>query len=398
MKNYGFNKDRIIETHGRETADALSEFYSLFKGEAVVWLAKLWDRESGGFYFSNSARDTEGYEPDIESTGQAMGVLQDLGITPDPVTFPEDFKNRVVNYFRELQDEDGFFYHKKWGRDINTSRRARDLASASGWIRMLGGSLKYPTAVEQMKTASESDNGKESVIPEHLRSREAFLRYLDGLEVSKNSYSAGQIIAMQSSQIQAVGLADVCIDYLNSLQLPNGIWDPVLNYSSANGMLKICHAYNALGRDLPRLEAVVDAAVSTVFAPEPPLAIVDVFNPLMALHYLRSIVKNTGKPERLETLDKILSEKARDVILTTKEKLIPFRESDGSFAYYPVGHVFGDGQWSQGKIVAPPAEEGNVNAFQLANACRILITEALGLEVGLPYTVEDGREIFDILK
>lgn len=397
MKNYAFNKDRIIETHGKETADALSEFYGLFTGESVLWLARLWDKESGGFYFSNSARDTEGFEPDIESTGQAIGVLQDLGITPDPVTFPKNFTEKVINYFRELQDEDGFFYHKKWGKDINTSRRARDLASASGWIKMLGGECKYPTAIEQMKAASESQDKPVTVIPEHLRSKESFIEYLDGLEIGKNSYSAGQTIAMQSAQIEAVGLSDVCIDYLNSIQLENGIWEPELNYASANGMLKICHAYNALGRDLPRLEAIVTAAVSTIFATEPPAAIVDVFNPLMLLHYLRNIVKNTGKPERLETLDKILSEKARDVILITKEKLTPFRESDGSFAYYPVGHVFGDGQWSQGKVIAPPAEEGNVNAFQLANACRILITEALGLDVGLPYTVEDGKEIFEIL-
>jgi hypothetical protein len=109
-------------------------------------------------------------------------------------------------------------------------------------------------------------------------------------------------------------------------------------------------------------------------------------------------VKNTGNPERLETLNTILAEKASEVITVTKEKLKPFMEDDGSFAYYPKGHVFGDGQWSQGKVVAPPAEEGNVNAFQLANACRILITEALGLEVGLPYTLEDGKEIFEILK
>ena len=141
----------------------------------------------------------------------------------------------------------------------------------------------------------------------------------------------------------------------------------------------------------------MDAAVSTVFDPEPPKAIVDVFNPLMAIHYLRSIVKNTGDPERLETLNGILSERAADIIITTRNKLIPFLQPDGSYSYYPIGHVYGDGQWSQGKIVAPPAEEGNVNAFQLANACRILVTEALGLDVGLPYTVEDGKEIFEIL-
>jgi hypothetical protein len=163
-------------------------------------------------------------------------------------------------------------------------------------------------------------------------------------------------------------------------------------------MLKICHAYNALGKDLPRLGAVVNATVSTIFNPEPPKAIVDVFNPLMALHYLRSIVNNTGKPQRLKTLNEILKERSVDILTTTKKKLIPFRQEDGSFCYYPAGYVFGDGQWSQGKIVAPGADEGNMNAHQLGNACRILVTEALGLKVGLPYSVEDGKEIFEILK
>ncbi len=398
MRDFGFDCKRIELKNGNEISSALSDFYSLFEGRLVTWLASLWDRDSGGFYFSNSARDTEGYDPDIESTGQAMGILQDLGITLDPVTFPGAFKDKVVNYFRDLQDPDGFFYHKKWGKDINTSRRARDLASATGWIKMLGGTLKYPSAIEQMKEASSSGEQGKSSIPEHLRSRDAFIKYLDGLNVSKNSYSAGQIIAMQAPQIKATGLSDVCIDYLNSIQLDNGIWESELNYASANGMLKICHAYNALGRDLPRLPSVVGSTVATIFNPDEPKAIVDVFNPLMALHYLRSIVKNTGSPERLALAERIISERGADILTVTREKLSIFRQPDGSFSYYKVGYVYGDGQWSQGKIVAPGVDEGNVNASQLANACRILITEALSLEVGLPYTVCDGEEIFKMLK
>lgn len=397
MKNYGFDREKILKTHGEQILNALCDFYSLYTGESVRWIASLWDKGTGGFYFSPSAKETEGFLPDIESTGQALGVLQDLGITPDPVTFPEPFISKTLTFLRELQDTDGFFYQPQWGKDVNTSRRARDLASASGWLKMLGWSTKYPTAIEQMKSATV-EKKEESVTPEHLRSKEAFLKYLLDLKVNQNSYSAGQIIAMQSAQIEAVGLSDVCIDYLNSIQLENGIWESELNYASANGMLKICHAYNALGRDLPRLEAVVLATVSTIFNPDPPKAIVDVFNPLMALHYLRNIVKNTGKPERLETLDAILKERAVDILKTTKEKLLPFVQKDSSFSYYPVGHIYGDGQWSQGKVIAPPAEEGNMNAHQLGNACRILITEALGLEVGLPYTVEEGREIFEMLK
>ena len=391
MKDFNIDYQGVKAKHGEKIADAAHHLYTLYTGSTLEWIGSLWDKSTGGFYFSHSARDTEGYYPDIESTGQALGVLQDLGLTPDPWTFPEPFRTLTVGFLRELQDEDGFFYHPQWGKNINTSRRARDLASATLFIEGLGSKLKYISAIERMKAADKEDD---EAVPSHLRSRESFIRYLDSLEINKNSYSAGQTIAMQSPQIAAVGLADTCIDYLNSRQLENGIWESELNYATANGMLKICHAYNALGADLPRLDRIVEATLSTVFREERPKAIVDVFNPLMQIHYLRNIVKNTGRQERVGILNKIIEENAVRVLNVTGEKLSIFRMSDGSFAYYPIDYAYGEYQWSQSVIVAPGVSEGNMNATQLANASRILVMDALGIEPGLPYTTSDGENFF----
>jgi hypothetical protein len=199
---------------------------------------------------------------------------------------------------------------------------------------------------------------------------------------------------MQAPHIAAVGLGDVCIRYLNEHQLDNGIWERELNYATANGMLKICHAYNALGSDLPQLDKIVSATITTLLAPESPKAIVDVFNPLMQIHYLRNIVAHSNDPTRLDEADRIIAERAVEILDVTREKLSIFALADGSFGYYPPDHVYGDGQWSQGKIVAPGCTEGNMNATQLANASRILIMEALAIDPGLPYTVEDGEKFF----
>ena len=395
MKDFSFNEQNVKSQHGVGVLRAVSDFYSLFRGSMIEWIASVYDKSSGGFYFSHSARDTEGYYPDIESTGQALGVLQDLGLTPDPVTFPEPFRTKVVEFLRNLQDPDGFFYHPQWGKDINTSRRGRDLASASLFIEMFGSTLKYPSALTKMQKAK--DSGEESSIPEHLRSKEAFVNYLDSLKVNELSYSAGQAIAMQSPQIKAVGLDSVCIDYLNERQYENGIWEKELNYSSANGMLKICHAYNALGYDLPRLPLVAEATVATALSPVKPAAITDVFNPMMSIHYLKNIVKNTGSSERLAELNSVLSTSTVKVFDTTADKLSIFLQSDGSFSYYPVGYSYGEYQWSQCVKVAPGVDEGNMNATQLARATQILITEALSVDTGLPYTVRDGEEFFALL-
>ena len=134
MKNFNFDYDKACATHGVEIADAARRFYTLFTGGMVEWIGSIWDRKSGGFYFSHSARDTDGFEPDIESTGQALGVLQDLGLTEDPWIYPEPFRTRVVEYLRELQDPDGFFYHKgplRPGETLHILKSAQVTASSS---------------------------------------------------------------------------------------------------------------------------------------------------------------------------------------------------------------------------------------------------------------------------
>ena len=61
------NKEEIISS--------LKSLYSLYDPSMLGWLGGLFDREIGGFYYSNSARDDENFFPDIESTGQAIGIL-----------------------------------------------------------------------------------------------------------------------------------------------------------------------------------------------------------------------------------------------------------------------------------------------------------------------------------
>ena len=94
-------------------------------------------------------------------------------------------------------------------------------------------------------------------------------------------------------------------------------------------MLKICHAYNAFGADIPRFELVVDAILETAISKDTPNAIEDVFNPLMGVHYLRNIIKNTGRAERIESAEKRIAAKAVEIIDLTKSKISAFRQDSG---------------------------------------------------------------------
>ena len=74
MRNLEEFYKSLESARGKATADAVRDFTGIYTDGIYKWLAGLWDGEIGGFYYSNSARDTDGYLPDIESTAQAIGV------------------------------------------------------------------------------------------------------------------------------------------------------------------------------------------------------------------------------------------------------------------------------------------------------------------------------------
>ena len=77
---------------GKELVAAMKELYELWTPDLYRWVARLWSREEGGFYYSNSARDNEPFLPDIESTLQALGIICRSGMV-DYSELPEDMKD-----------------------------------------------------------------------------------------------------------------------------------------------------------------------------------------------------------------------------------------------------------------------------------------------------------------
>nr|MBQ4319026.1 hypothetical protein [Clostridia bacterium] len=177
----------IEKKHGKKIAEAAESFYSIYTDRIYEWLAGLWDKEVGGFYYSNSARDNEPFFPDIESTSQAFGFLQSEGIVDRFDGFPAAMKDKAVKFIAVCQDpEDGYFYHKGWGKNISTSRRTRDLGKGLDVIRGFGARPLYPTAYERISAAAQAGTteAENSTIPEHLRSEAALKKYLDEMDLN----------------------------------------------------------------------------------------------------------------------------------------------------------------------------------------------------------------------
>ena len=392
MKKFSFDYDKISAQHGKDVADAVDYLYEIYHDGMYYWLAGLFDKENGGIYYSNSARDNDGYLADIESTNQGLGLARGLGVMRELNDLPPLISERTLAFAKSLEDpDDGYFYHPQWGKDISVGRKGRDLDSSIGVIRWLGGKPDYPTALDRITSNDKKDDG---AIPPHLRSREAFLEYLENYDICTNSYPKGHNISSQRTQIAAAGLGDVCIDFINSLQRPDtALWEDKVDYESANGLLKISTLYPAFSREYPNALNAVKTEIAVTLSDEPVGGITDIYNPWIAFGILLENIKTFGGEESYAEARQLIVDNTVAMIRKSKDKLAEFYKPDGSFSYFKKT----SSPTSQGAPAAVPGSvEGDVNATALSNATRAKILEILGIDTGKPFGEED-RAIFQSL-
>ena len=396
----------IEKERGKATAEATEYLYSLFTDDVYKWLASVWDKDIGGFYFSRSAKENEYVEykgekvlllPDIESTSQAFGALVDDGIGRSFDDFPKEMKDKAVKFIASCQDPtDGYFYHKQWGKNINTSRRARDMNKGVGLLCELGARPLYPTALERIEASVNNGEGS-AAVPEHLRSKEVFVKYLESLDINGKgkSYVVGHTIASQIPEIKAAGLAETCYEFLNATANSNGVWEDELTNVSANGLMKISCSYGALGKKMPYMLNSFSAAVEIACEAEVTSTdgITTVYNPPFVMLNLFNTMKATGDTENYELCKKMIIERAPKVLKRTADNLKLYAEPDGSFSY-GMGHT---SFTSQGQPVGMPGlPESDVNANSLAQGARERTLIALDIPLSPLFDEKDTKNFFEL--
>ena len=296
---------RLI-TAGVSDADQIVEnlrtFYSLYDTDTLLWLANLYDIERGGFYFSNSARDTLGFLPDLESTSFVLSLADNGGLFAEFVNLkahgiPEFMNVPMSSWIRSMQDpDDGCFYHPQWGKSVGSSRVGRDLDSAIYLLNRLGTNPMYaipgnsdftptgPDTASAVALTSRLGEGRISAVasivataslslPSYLQSLDAWRTYLESLGINKeeNSYPVGntlcsinRFIREADDQYEAANpngekaaFSTILLNFLNETQIPEiGLWeynngkrkddyDPTdgIGYNGTNGLMKISVAY-----------------------------------------------------------------------------------------------------------------------------------------------------------
>ena len=69
-----WNRIKERGAHDSGLYEAIKNYYTLYEDDLLVWLAGLYDKDTGGFYYSNSARDNE----QVEFKGKMYDLLPDI--------------------------------------------------------------------------------------------------------------------------------------------------------------------------------------------------------------------------------------------------------------------------------------------------------------------------------
>lgn len=397
MRREGFRA--AVPAIGEDGAEALGYLYGIYEGKMYLWLADLWEPEIGAFYYSNSGRDTEGFLPDIESTMQAISFINTSGLSQAVggdvrATPPAYMREPIAKFAMGLQDPDGYFYHPQWGKNIGTSRRGRDLNWSLDAVETFGGTLRYPSPLEK-----NADSAPSSLLPEHLRTVEAFKVYLSALDLANSSYSVGNLIQSQVPQIKAAGqeYVDTLISWYNANQnSENGTWESEVKYASTNGLMKVALAYSAIGAKFPNAEKAMEAAIEVTLSPKPSGQITSMYNPWVTMKILINNLASYGEEKIANAMTARMQENAARMIISTADKIKVFRKPDGSFSYSPNNSA----ARSQGAPVATPGtNEGDINGNALASTGAVRnICQSLDVPLVRLFCKEDGELFFKLLE
>ena len=330
----------LVSVMGKEAVEEVRKIYDMFDHRMLIWLAGLWEPSVGGFYYSNSARDYEGFLPDVESTNQAIGFItrqcrlckgEENGEMPI-TKLPERFAKKICEWAYELQDEDGYFYHPQWGKDIPETRKGRDGMAAWRLIEPLGVECKYVRLGKRANTGE-----KKRGLPEYLSSLEALQEWLDSKELEGRSYSFGHYINSTTGYFFSAGqeYIDLLVKWLNEHQNPeNGLWESKVTYNAVSGLMKLGLCYPDFNASLPYPEKSFESAMSAVLSDEPVTFACEFYNAWAAINASIKSMEFSGDLFLADKCRKRLIEKAPELIRVTGEKMAKCRVADGSFAYF----------------------------------------------------------------
>ncbi|OUM95410.1 MAG: hypothetical protein A9Z00_08710 [Thermobacillus sp. ZCTH02-B1] len=332
------------------------------------WLDGQYDVASGGFYYAASSRRTNVYGPDIESTAQALNILERTGLIG---RWSDRMRRKAVRFFQARQDPDtGLFYHADPNMRLDGVSVARALGYSLGALRMLGAEPLHPVPERSPAT------------PAYMESPAAYGEWLRSVSLS-NSWRGCDIIASSAVHLLALPpekrapYVREAFAHLNRIQDPeSGLWGEGTRYVRISGTFKLHIFYERFGVPLPRKAEIYRSILETLREDEA-TDMCYIRNPISLLASMRLAIP---------------AEELEEICEMTLRNMGRLKQGDGGFSR-ELGHSVPAPNVAQVKPgeaypdMPPPIvlglglAEGDMNAGTQAVLIRYALRELAGLPV-----------------
>ncbi|OIJ14701.1 hypothetical protein BKP37_07825 [Anaerobacillus alkalilacustris] len=218
------------------------------------WLAGQYDKESGGFYYAESSKNVENYLPDIESTAQALNILERYQLIE---RMPIEMKQKVITFLQQKQNENtGYFLDDNPNMVNDEVMVARAIGYCSNRLMKFGKKPLYPLPK------------KDSSAPTYMESTETYKDWLSNIDL-RNSWrgcdrlGVSAVYLAQLSDDTRQDYLNVALDFFKEIQDPKtGLWGEGSMYVRISGTFKLHTFYSKFNIPLPRREKIYESILA----------------------------------------------------------------------------------------------------------------------------------------
>lgn len=356
----------ISEPLEDEVLAAVNRFENECFGEKTFdWVINLYDPETCGFYFKKSAKDTEGFLPDRESTLKCLKILEAIGAVDTKnlgEVYDEEMLDRLLEFAKEGQDpETLYWYEEPWGKYINVSKMQYETSAANQLIGMIPGGKPLYSADdikdEETSVALAEDIPSQSYLAEstgntlfdnRFNSEEDFKAWFDSLPWETNAYTAGSQLLNAVGGARSHNMFDYMVEltmakinpntgFLSRIDPETGELLDEVNFDAMSGSYKAIGMFveswypSMKGKCLtwPYFDKAVESVMQVIMSDEQGFHACDIAN---AFTFLRNVVytQKTIDPEIRAKVYSLLPQ----LIDATRERTVSIMCDDGGYSYY----------------------------------------------------------------
>lgn len=349
-------------------SDALAAYKGLITRDTLDWVADMYDGVSGGFYFSQSAKENpDKYAPTIECINWAKDGLRGCGIvTGQSASIPDVIRKKFTAFIKDRQGDDNFFYdyyapENRLYTEASDLKKGRDLAAAKSVLEICGSlsEVILPDASPATMSLMSGDLASKSITD--IQSEQEFLNWLSVKHpFTQNPYQDGSTLAANRSYIVSRGWESAMISYLVEKQSADGLWGDAREEEWAknnriNAALKNCAWFQKGGTAYPKFSEALESVLYAFENYEMPASLCESWNRLELIRCAR-MSQESISTEAQNKIDQNLLSMLKACLLEIKN----FKMADGGYSMYKGG---GTGLSMDFPVCEAGKAESDMNAF-----------------------------------